>query len=100
MRHFTPEKLAQAIPKISALATTSPDAGERQIAKTLLNMLGPITLIGSVEEQGTMSFSLKGFSEGIETNLGFGLMPAPIPASELQAACVSSWRWPEATEAC
>jgi hypothetical protein len=44
------------------------------------------------EEEGTMMFELDG-------DLAFvSLMPAPIPWSELEGPCETSWWWPEATE--
>lgn len=46
----------------------------------------------SEKTDSTFSFQLG------ETSIIYGLMPAPIPWSDLEGPCKSSWLWPEASE--
>jgi hypothetical protein len=59
------------------LATTWPDIGPMQPAE---------------EGEGTMAFRVG------DSDVIMGLMPAPIPWTDLEGPCATSWIWPDAAE--
>jgi hypothetical protein len=65
-------------------------------------MIAPVEIRNASRNEQTLTFTLAGLRDGVETELGLGavsLMPVPIPGTEVQEACERSWRWPEAAEA-
>ena len=82
-----------ALVEMVALDTPSLPSPSELLAS--FNVLSRITIDPNsvLEEDGTMVFALEG------DHVAIGLMPAPIPWSELEGPCATAWWWPDANEA-
>lgn len=69
-------------------AKISPAAVQKELQASFPSLPAP----GNVEKKdGTFSFRMGDF------DVIFGLMPAPIPWSDLEGPCSASWLWPDAS---
>lgn len=79
-------------PIVAMIALAAPVLDRDRLATSLGRWI-PTATSPSAESEGVLSFQVE------DELAAIGVMPAPIPWSDLAGPCATAWYWPEATEA-